>query len=172
MSIEGYLLNLLLVAAVVLQMRGKRLTPTGLLWPIALVIGAGVKYLGNVPTSGNDLPFLIAGGLTGALLGCLCGVFTRLRVDPHNRVIARATGLAALFWVAGIGSRIVFELYAQNGGGPDIARFSVEHRISGASAWSACLVLMALTEVVGRTALLGLRAYRIPRRRPANVAVA
>ena len=171
MSAEGYLLNLLLVAAVILQLRGRRLTAVGLLWPVAAVAAAGVKCLGDVPTSGNDLAFILSGGLLGGLLGCLCGVFTEVRPGPTGAVIAQATGLAAVFWVLGMGCRIAFELYAQHGGGPAIARFSSRHAISGAGAWTACLVLMALAEVLGRTLLLALRAYRIPSRWPADAAV-
>lgn len=161
MSLEDYALNVLLVAIVIRQIRGKRLTAIGLLWPVGLVVAAGVKYLHAIPTAGNDLPLAISGALIGAALGCLCGLFTRIHRLPDDSLLAKATGLAALLWTLGVGARMGFALYGQNGGGPAIARFSTVHHITSATAWTACLLLMSLTEVLGRTALLATRGHHV-----------
>jgi hypothetical protein len=155
-----YALNLLLVAAVVRQMRGKKLTAVGLLWPIGLVVVAAIEYLHSIPSAGDDLELALAGAAIGATLGCLCGLFTRIHRLPDDSLVAKATGAAAVLWVLGIGARMAFALYAENGGGPSVARFSAVHHITSAAAWTAALILMALTEVIGRTAVLGGRAYR------------
>lgn len=160
MSIEDYALNLALVAIVVRQVRGKRLTPIGLLWPVALVVAAAVKYLHGVPTAGNDLDLVFAGAASGALLGSLCGVFTRIHRLPDRTLLAKATGLAAVLWVLGVGARMAFAFYAEHGGGPEIARLSTAYDITNAQAWTAALVLMSLAEVLGRTALLAIRGWR------------
>ena len=55
---------------------------------------------------------------------------------------------------------MAFALYAENGGGPSVARFSAVHHITSAAAWTAALILMALTEVVGCTAVFAGRALR------------
>ncbi|MDX6392975.1 MAG: hypothetical protein QOJ73_4038 [Streptosporangiaceae bacterium] len=164
MSIGDYALNLVLVALVVRQVSGKKLTLIGLTWPVVLVVGAGVKYLHGVPTSGNDLALVTTGGVLGTTLGCLCGLCTRIHRQPDGGLLAKATGLAALLWILGIGARVAFAIYAENGGATTIAQFSTRYSISGAPAWTACLVLMSLTEVLGRTALLGARAYRLAHR--------
>jgi hypothetical protein len=159
-SIEDYALNLVLVALVVRQLRGKKLTIVGLLWPVALVLAAGAEYLRGIPTAGSDLPLVLVGALTGAALGLLCAACTRIAAGPDATLIARATGVAAVLWVLGVGARLGFGIYAENGGGPVIERFSARHDITSAQAWTACLLLMSLAEVLGRTALLAIRVRR------------
>jgi hypothetical protein len=163
MTPGDYALNLLLVTAVVRQMRGKKLTAVGLLWPVGLVVAAALEYLHSIPSAGNDLELALAGGAIGATLGCLCGLLTRIHRQPDDSLLAKATGAAALLWVLGVGARMAFALYAENGGGPSVARFSALHHITGAAAWTAALILMSLTEVIGRTAVLAGRAYRAAR---------
>ena len=161
MSLEDYALNLILVAVVIRQARGKKLTAFGLLWPIGLVAWAAVEYLHAIPTAGNDLPLTLAGTLIGAVVGCSCGLLTRIHRLPDGSLVARATSIAALLWVVGVGSRLRFGLYVQNGGGPAIARFSAENHIANAAAWTACMILMSLTEVLGRTVLLATRGHQL-----------
>jgi hypothetical protein len=169
MSVEDYALNLLLVAAVLRQIRGKRLTTIALLWPVALVAAIGVKYLHGIPTSGNDLALTVAGGVVGGVLGCLCGAFTRVEPQPDGAPVAKAGGSAAGLWVIGVGARTGFAFYAEHGGGPAIARFSALHHITLA-AWAPCLVLMALAEVIGRTVLLAGRGLSAARTVPRSAA--
>jgi hypothetical protein len=52
---------------------------------------------------------------------------------------------------------LAFEVYATHGGAGSIARFSITHRISGVEAWTAALVIMAMSEVVTRLIVLRLR---------------
>ena len=155
-----YALNMLLVAAVLRQIRGKKLTAIGLLWPIAIVLAAAAGYLHSIPSSGNDLELALAGAAIGTALGCMCGLLTRIHRQPDDALVAKATGAAAVLWVLGVGARMAFALYAENGGGPSVARFSAAHHITSAAAWTAALILMALTEVLGRTAVLAGRAVR------------
>lgn len=157
-SVEDYALNLLLIAVVIRQIRGKKLTVVSLLWPVGLVALAAAKYLRTIPTAGNDLALALGGALVGAALGSLCGVFTRIHHLPDDSLLAKATGLAAALWIVGVGARMGFALFAEDGGGPAIGRFSADHHITGAAAWTACLILMALAEVVGRTGVLAVRS--------------
>ncbi len=161
MSVEDYALNLVLVAVVIRQIRGRKLTAIGLLWPVGLVVFAAVEYLHGLPTSGNDLTLVVAGAIVGGTLGCLCGLLTRIHRLPDESLLAKATAAAALLWVLGVGARMGFAVYAENGGGPAIARFSAAHHITSAAAWTACLLLMSLSEVLGRTALLATRGCRV-----------
>jgi hypothetical protein len=56
---------------------------------------------------------------------------------------------------------MAFAIWASNGGGPALGRFSAAHHITSATAWTAALVLMALAEVLVRTGLLWVRAQRV-----------
>jgi hypothetical protein len=159
MTLSEYLLNALLVLVVVRQLRGKRLAGPNLYVPLALVAYAAFRFLHPVPTAGNDLWLALTGATIGLVLGVLCAVFTRVYPDHDGVPFARATAVAAGLWILGVGARLAFSLYAQLGGGPSIVRFSAHHDITTAQAWVAALVLMALTEVVSRTAILVARGY-------------
>jgi hypothetical protein len=161
MSITDYLINGLLVALVIRQIHGRRLTPLSLLWPLALVVYFGHTYLHGFPTAGNDLWLTLGGPLVGLTLGALCALFTRITPDSEGRPFAKAGAAAAILWIVGVGSRLAFELYATHGGGSAIYRFSANHDITSIAAWTTGLILMAFAEVLGRNGVLGWRAYRV-----------
>jgi hypothetical protein len=151
-----YIFTAALVLAIVRQARGRKLAGPTLYVPLAIVAYVAVHYLHTIPTSGNDIELVALGALSGALLGTLCGVATC--VYARSGVpYARATAAAVVLWIIGIGARLAFSLYAQHGGGGAIARFSVAHSLT-TQAWVAALVLMALAEVVSRTAVLIVRS--------------
>ncbi|HEY1444881.1 MAG TPA: hypothetical protein VGF51_08270, partial [Acidimicrobiales bacterium] len=58
----------------------------------------------------------------------------------------------------GTGGRLAFQVWATHGGGPSIAHFSAGHGITSTTAWTAALILMALSEVVVRTGVLAWRS--------------
>jgi hypothetical protein len=95
--------------------------------------------------------------LAGLALGSASAVLTRLDVDRDGVAVARATLAAAALWVVGIGGRMAFSLFMQNGGAPTVIRFSQAHRLTGAG-WVTAMVLMAFVEVVSRTLILGARS--------------
>ncbi|HEY8287455.1 MAG TPA: hypothetical protein VIJ28_23965, partial [Chloroflexota bacterium] len=53
-----------------------------------------------------------------------------------------------------------------------VGRFSFDHQITGADAWTAAFVLMAIAMVATRTAGLALRVYMVSRSGPARQALA
>ena len=161
MTLTDYLLNGLLIALVIRQVHGRRITPMSLIWPLALVMYFGHTYLHAFPTAGNDLWLSLGGPIVGVTLGVLCGSFTRITPDPEGQPFAKAGLAAAALWIVGVGSRLAFELFATHGGGGAIARFSVNHDITTAAAWTTGLVLMSLAEVLGRNGVLGWRSYRV-----------
>jgi hypothetical protein len=163
MSFSDYLTNGLLIALVIRQIHGRRITPVSLIWPLGIVLYFGHTYLHGFPTAGNDLWLCLGGPIVGLVLGLLCGHFTRITPDAEGQPFAKAGLVAATLWIVGVGSRLAFELYATHGGGGAIARFSVSHDITTAAAWTTGLILMALTEVVGRNGMIGLRSYRVRR---------
>lgn len=89
-----------------------------------------------------------------------------------GRRFARAGAAAAALWVHGVGSRFAFQLYTSHGGADAVGRLSIAHGIPVATisaTWTAALVLMALGEVLSRTGVLAMRAYRIGALGPGTV---
>ena len=157
MSFSEYAINPILVASVVRQLRGRRLTWVGLSWPLALVAWAAITYLRGYPAGGSSTVLVACGSIVGVVLGASCGWLSRVYATPDQHVIVRATGVAALLWVLGTGSRLAFALYAEHGGYPRIEAFDTSHGIASTRTWATCLILMALAEVLARTAFLGPR---------------
>jgi hypothetical protein len=160
MTTTDYLLNGALIFAVLRQLRGKRLVGANLFIPLGIVAYAATQYLHGIPTSGNSLLLVLTGVGAGLLLGTLCGVYTLVYPDHDGVPFVRATGVAAGLWIVGVGARVGFELYTEHGGLPTIARFSAHHALT-MQAWVSALVLMALVEVVSRTAVLFVRGRRL-----------
>jgi hypothetical protein len=75
----------------------------------------------------------------------------------RGRVVAQAGVAWAGVWVAVVGGRMLFAWQATHGGAHDIARFSIEHDITGSDAWTAAFVVMALAMVLARTAVMAVR---------------
>ena len=163
MSPSDYLVNGLLIALVVLQLRGRPLTTRALVLPLAIVAWAATNYLHGVPTGGNDLVLVVGGPLIGAALGTTAALLTRITPGSNGPPIARATAAAAALWVLGIGARMGFVLWTTHGGAAGLGRFSAAHDITSGEAWVAGLVLMALAEVVSRTLILAVRGGTLSR---------
>ncbi len=170
MTIFDYILNIVLVALVVLQMRGRRLDRRGLVLPLALVAWAASHYLHGIPTVGNDAVLVVTGVVAGLTLGSASALLTRLELDRDGVAVARATLGAAALWVVGIGARMSFSLFMEHGGGPTVVRFSQAHQLTGAG-WVTAMVLMAFVEVVSRTLLLWARSRSLSVGQRAAVAV-
>ncbi len=162
-EVVNYLLDALLVLVVVFQIRGRTLSYRQLLLPVAIVAYFAVDYLKTFPTAGNDLPTMLAGALLGALLGVGCGMTTSVSARSDGVPIAKAGVMAATFWLFGMCGRLFFQIWVEHGGGASaVVAFSRSNGITGSAAWADCLVLMALAEVLGRTAVLGLKGVRLP----------
>jgi hypothetical protein len=166
MTIFDYLLNVALIALVVLQLRGRRLDRRALVLPLVLVAWAASHYLHGIPTTGNDPVLVTLGVLTGLTLGTASALLTRVVPGKDGVPVARASFVAALLWVLGIGARLGFSLYVQHGGAESVARFSAVHHLTQAG-WVTGMVLMAFAEVTSRTVLLWTRSRTAVGHRPA-----
>ena len=91
------------------------------------------------------------------VFGTGSGLATRVRADGGAHALARAGVISAGLWLLGMGFRMGFQLYASHGGQDAVARFSLAHHITSSAAWTAALLIMALAEVVSRTAVLAIR---------------
>lgn len=165
MKLADWVIDLALIALVLVQLRGRRLTFRSQLLPVALVVWAAAQYLRGIPTAGNDLLLIVPAALVGLGLGLSAGLLTLVYRNPTGEIIARATVIAAVLWILGVGFRLVFQLYATHGGGVEIGRFSAEHRID-LTAWTPAILLMALCEVLARTGVVAWRGRLLSRAHP------
>lgn len=157
MTAFDYAFPLLLILSVLRQVRGKHLTWFEFVWPLALVGWAAVTYVRGFPPTSNDVVLVAACAVVGVVLGAFAGRCTTVYRRPDGAVMAKATRATVVLWTLGTVGRLVFGLYAENGGGPSIAAFSTAHGLA-ITAWGAALTLMALAEVLGRTFTLAPRA--------------
>jgi hypothetical protein len=161
MTISDYLIDITLISLVLIQIRARRLTVKALVLPLGIVAYVADQYLRGVPTAHNDLFLIVGAAVLGATLGGLAGCFTSVTKAADGSVWAKAGFAAAALWILGTGGRLAFQLYASHGGGPAIVHFSATHGITSVTAWTATLILMALSEAVMRTAVLGWRFSRL-----------
>jgi hypothetical protein len=169
MTFTDYLIDISLVAIVLFQIRGRRLSTMQLLLPVGIVAYVAYTYLRAIPTAGNDLVLVIGAAAVGALLGGLAGRLTSVTAGADGVPFAKAGLAAASLWILGTGGRLTFQVWATHGGGAAIEHFSAAHSITSVTAWTSALILMALCEAVVRTSILGWRAAAIRRRPLAEV---
>jgi hypothetical protein len=161
MSTSQYILNLALLAWILTANLGSRvLTVRRVIIPLVVVAAAGAVYLRDLPTAGHDLTLELIGLAAGLVLGASAALAVRVRRE-HERVVTTAGITFAAIWVGVIGGRMLFAYGAENWFGPSIGRFSHQHLITGADAWTAAFVLMALAMVLSRVVVTGVRAARV-----------
>lgn len=165
MSTAQWFLNCTLLGWVLVRNLGVRpLTRSLYLTPLAVCAVAAAVFLRDVPTAGNDVRLEFVGLAAGLVFGALATVLTRVTAGPRGVAVRAGFGFAAL-WVTVIGGRIAFAEWANGPGGATIGRFSIQHQITGADAWTAAFVLMALAMVAGRVATTALWARAVAGRR-------
>jgi hypothetical protein len=152
MSLSQWILNLGLLAWVLLRNLGTRpVQRSSFVTPLLVVAVGAIALLRDLPTAGQDLALEVVGALTGVALGVLATELTRFSHRGERLVVTAGTAFAAL-WVIVIGGRIAFAEWATGSGARAVGEFSMQHRITGADAWTAAFVLMALAMVLTRVA--------------------
>jgi hypothetical protein len=160
MSTTQWILSIALLAWALLRNLGTREVTRGtFLLPLVIVGVAASYFLVPLPTAGHDLDLVVAFGLVGMLLGLAAAGVTRLHHRDGRLVATAGAGFAAL-WLVMIGGRIAFAEWANGAGSRAVAIFSRNHAITGADAWTAAFVVMALGMVLARTVTLAVRARR------------
>jgi len=159
MTTTDYLMNIALIALVILQIRGHKVTRARLVFPLVATVFVAAQFLHAIPTAGDDLVLIIGFASVGAVLGAGAGLMTTVRRDGAS-AFAKAGLVAAVLWVVGIGARMSFALWVGHGGQAAVARFSALHHITSGAAWGAAFVLMAMAEVASRTGVLYLKTRR------------
>ena len=159
MTTEQLLLNAgLLVFVLVTNLGTRALTTRRLLFPLAVVAVAGAVYLRDLPTAGGDGRLVLAGALSGVALGCLAGLLMRVRTTVAGQLVTRAGVAYAALWVAVVAGRVAFAYSATGWAAREVGEFSMRHQVTGAHAWTAAFVLMALVMVTTRVAVTATRS--------------
>jgi hypothetical protein len=159
MSPVDYVIDILLIALVLRQIRRQPLTAGSIILPAVLIIAAGLNYLRPFRIGGNDLALIVLLTAVGTALGMLSGLTTRVWRD--NGVIMSQAGVAAaLLWIVGMAGRFGFAYYSTHGGRNEVSQFSITYHITGDAIWMTALVLMAFGEVLARVLVLQIRRVR------------
>lgn len=134
------------------------------LTPLIAVVAVAFIYLKSVPMIGGDLPFEALCTLAGLALGLLAASLVRVERDGRSGRIVLQAGIAyAAVWLLVFGGRLAFGWAASGVWRQAVGQFSIAHEITGATAWTAAFVLMAIAMVGARTALLAARVYQVDR---------
>ncbi len=164
MSAADWIIDLLLVGLVLRQLRPRRLTPRAVLLPLLLLVVAGSEYLKSFPTGGNDVAMDAVLVAVGALFGIVSGVSTKVWRDGDGNTMCRAGVLAATAWIAGMGARLAFDVWAHTSSGQlHLLHFSAHHSITTGTAYVIAFFLMALAQVALRVGFLQVRRVRLER---------
>lgn len=170
MTTSEYLLNLGLLAFILHTNLGTRVvTRRRFTLPVLLVAVAGYAFLRNMPTGGHDPQLELAGLGAGVVLGLVAAALVRVRRAPDGRLVATAGAGFAALWIAVIGGRMLFAYGADHWFTAAVVDFSRQNQITGADAWTAAFVLMALAMVVSRLVGTGVQCARLAGSRPASL---
>jgi hypothetical protein len=166
MTTTDWIIDIVLILIVVRQLRQAKLTRRFVIIPAAIVAYVAHSYLHGLPSGGNDLALVAVFTATGAILGLLGGLLTRVWSRDGSAYVQAGPAAAGL-WVASMTARLGFIIWITHPSGEAaITRFSIAHGIHDASTWQTALVLLALAEVIVRIGLIvvrGVRATRISR---------
>jgi len=149
LSVINDLGSLVLVLAVLRQIRPQSMGLRALLWPVAIVVIVGFGYIADFRVTGNDLVIMSVGTVIGLVLGLSCAAFTRVWADG-GVAMAQAGVLAAVLWLIGMAGRLAFVLFTEHGGAATVGQWSEAWHVNG-GGWGATLLLMAVSEVLART---------------------
>ena len=154
MSVSDYVVDILLIALVLRQLRARQLTTRVVILPIILVVWAWTSYFHPFSANGHDALLIVVFAVVGLALGIASGLTTKVWESDH-KVMFQAGVWAAVTWIAGMGFRLGFQIWANStSGAASITRFSIRHDINSAQAWVTALLLMALCEVLARLGVL------------------
>jgi hypothetical protein len=168
MSTAQLILNGALLVFVLWTNLGTRVvTGRRLLLPVVLVLVAGWFFLQDLPITAGDARLELAGALIGVALGVAAATLMPVRRDGAGRIVTTAGVGYAVLWITVIGGRIAFAYSATGWASRSVGEFSMAQQITGADAWTAAFVLMALAMVLTRVAVTAAHARIITTRRVA-----
>lgn len=150
MSTAQWILNLALLGWVLYRNLGThRVSRSTVLVPLTVVLAVAGWIFHDLPTAGHDIELELIGAAAGLVFGLAATALTRTRRHDGQLVSTAGAAFAAV-WVIAIGGRMLFAQWATHSGARIVSEFSLRHQISGADAWAAGFIVMALTMVTVR----------------------
>jgi hypothetical protein len=164
MTTSDYLLSFGLLAFILYTNLGtKALTRRRFTVPLIAIAVAASVYLHGVPTAGNDLTFILLAAAAGIAFGAVTGLLSRLDRNPQGQLITRAGAAFATVWIVVVSGRVLFGYGAMHWWRVPIIHFSMHYQLTG-PAYPAAFVVMALTMVLARLAVIGIQVAALARR--------
>lgn len=160
MTTTDWVIDIALILIVIRQLRIGQVDLRFVLIPLALSCFAANNYLHGLSTAGNDLVLIGLFGALGLTLGIVGGLWTQVWSDGGKHTRVQAGPAAAGLWIGSMTARLGFIYWITHSGGDALARFSMSHHLTGADVWSTALIVLALSEVGARMAVIVFRAYR------------
>jgi hypothetical protein len=164
MTLTTWIIDILLILLVLRQVRVRPLTTRMVVLPTILVVWAFVTYFKGFTLNRADFELIAFFTIIGIALGVASGLLTKVWKGQQH-ILCQATVMAAVAWIAGMGFRLGFQLWADTKSGANwIVRFSIHHHINSQQAWVCALLLMALGEVMARVGILQWRLFSLQRK--------
>ena len=153
-------------AVVMLSQFGRRTySLRKLLIPVVSVGVFGYSYLHDLPTVGNAVWLYAVGVIIGLLFGAWASVTTGIEKDTATGTLYTRTGAGfVIAWLTAVVLRVAFVLAVDQVSSfrDQVGTFLMDHQlVEGAIA--PFFVLMALTTVVSRIAVIAVRMNRLTR---------
>jgi hypothetical protein len=159
----GLLVNGVVLATVLASDLGpaRKIGPARLLRPVIAAAVIIPLFVDRPSGNGSSLAVELAGvaaGLLGGLGAALMGVY---RAAGSGKPVSRAGWPYAIFWTAVIGARAAFSYGAAHWFTTQIVSWAIANQVTEASIVDG-LIFMAIAMILARTAVLGVRASRLP----------
>jgi hypothetical protein len=149
---------ILVAVSLLLTAQQLRYRPFGvrtLALPLVFAAVLWYAYVQGAPTIANDMGLYIICGAVGVALGLVGGALSSMRRDAAtSAMLVKGGAVYAGLLVALIAGRLAFAYYAENGGVAQVRQFSIDHGISGQAPIVAALMLMVVTTILARLAVV------------------
>ena len=161
---EAMIVNGVVLATVLASDLGpaRKIGPLRLLRPVIAAAVIIPLFLDRPVTHGNglvvELAGIVAGLLGGLAAAALMGVY---RSPETGRPVSRAGAPYAILWIVVIGARAAFSYGSVHWFEAPLVSWAIANQVSVAAVTDG-LIFMAITMVLVRTLVLGVRASRLP----------
>ena len=166
---EAMIVNGVVLATVLASDVGpaRKIGPMRLLRPLVAAAVIIPIFVQRPASHGSGLAVEIAGVAAGLLGGLAAAALMRVYRSPGTgRPVSRAGWPYAIFWTVIIAARALFSYGAAHWFTDSIVAWAIANQVSEAAITDG-LIFMAVVMVLVRTAVIGVRASRLPGQAPA-----
>ncbi|MCH0562982.1 MULTISPECIES: hypothetical protein [unclassified Streptomyces] len=141
-----------------------------ILRPLLTTAGIVPAFVRSPATHGSGLVLEIALAVVGLAVGLLAMNFTTVYRSPRTgKPVSRAGSAYAALWIGVVGARTAFSYGSVHWFGPQLGRWTADHRVTG-EALADALLMMAVAMTLIRTIGLAARAAAVGRQARTPVA--